>query len=114
MSSPVGAEWREVSSSSTARALEFHGATRALAELTTGALASRCTGEIASADIARAMTALLKLYAAKAEAEGALPAPVLSESVTPTEAVLFVSELLRALDISLFDLAMWYRRGERQ
>jgi len=24
-----------------------------------------------------------------------------------------VSELLRAADISLFDLAMWYRRGER-
>jgi hypothetical protein len=103
-----------VSSPPTARALEFHGATRALAELATGALASRCTGEIASEDLARAMTPLLKLYAAKAETEGALSAPVLRESVTPTEAVLFVTELLRALDISLFDLAMWYRRGERQ
>jgi len=28
--------------------------------------------------------------------------------------VQFVCEVLRALDISLFDLAMWYRRGERQ
>src|SRR5262245_22918007 len=114
MSSPAGTGWPEVSHSPTARGVEFHGATQALAELATRALAGRGTGEIASEDIARAMTVILKLYAAKADAEGTLPAPVLSDSVTPTEAVLFVSELLRALDISLFDLAMWYRRGERQ
>jgi hypothetical protein len=94
--------------------LEFRGASQALAELATGALESRCTKAIASDDIARAATAILKLYAAKADAEGTLPAPVLKESVTPTEAVQFVCEVLRALDISLFDLAMWYRRGERQ
>jgi hypothetical protein len=102
-----------VSTSATAHGAQFHGASQALSELATRALASRCSGEIASEDIARATTAILKLYAAKAEAEGTLPTPVLTESVTPTEAVLFVSELLRALDISLFDLAMWYRRGER-
>ena len=103
-----------MSSQPTQCGVEFGGASQALAELATRALASRCTGEIASDDIARAMTAILKLYAAKADLEGTLPVPVLRDSVTPTEAVLFVSELLRALDISLFDLAMWYRRGERQ
>jgi hypothetical protein len=114
MFSPAGAERPEVSTSPSTHAAQFHGASQALSELATRALASRRSGEIASEDIARATAAMLKLYAAKAETEGTLPAPVLAESVTPTEAVLFVSELLRALDISLFDLAMWYRRGERQ
>jgi hypothetical protein len=113
MSSPAGAEWPEVSASPTAHGAQFHGASQALTELATRALASRSTAEVASDDLARATTAILKLYAAKADAEGTLPAPILTDSVTPTEAVLFVSELLRALDISLFDLAMWYRRGER-
>ena len=68
---------------------------------------------IASGDLEQALTAAIKLYAAKAEAEGQCPAPVAADKITPTEIVLVVSELLRAADISLFDLAMWYRRGER-
>ncbi len=66
-----------------------------------------------AASCERVLTAAIKLYAAKAEAEERFPAPVTAEKVTPTEIVLVVSELLRAADISLFDLAMWYRRGER-
>ena len=114
MFSPAGAEAPEVSTSPSPHGAEFHGASQAISELATRALANRSSGEIASEDLARATTAILKLYAAKAEAEDTPPAPILIESVTPTEAVLFVSALLRALDISLFDLAMWYRRGERQ
>ena len=103
-----------MSASSTALASEFHGLTQAMAELTTQALASGGTAAIASADVGRAMTAIVKLYAAKAEAEGALPLPFSPDRVTPTEVVLIVCEMLRALDISLFDLAMWYRRGQPQ
>ena len=71
------------------------------------------SGSRRAASLQRVMTAAIKLYAAKAEAEEQFPAPVSAEKVTPTEIVLVVSELLRAADISLFDLAMWYRRGER-
>ena len=66
-----------------------------------------------SSELERVLTAAIKLYAAKAEAEERFPAPVSAEKITPTEIVLVVSEMLRAADISLFDLAMWYRRGER-
>ena len=59
------------------------------------------------------LTAAIKLYAAKAEAEGTFPAPIAVAKVTPTDVVLVVSEMLRVVNISLFDLAMWYRRGER-
>src|SRR5258705_647563 len=93
-------------------AAEFAGLTQALHELAGRVIASGETGEIASDDIARAMSAIVKLYASKAETEGNLPVPFSANTVTPTETVLVVSEMLRALDISLFDLAMWYRRGE--
>jgi hypothetical protein len=80
----------------------FHDVADAFAEVAGGALANGASSGIASSDLERALTAAIKLYAAKAEAEGRSPA-----------IVLVVSELLRAADISLFDLAMWYRRGER-
>jgi hypothetical protein len=66
---------------------------------------------LGEAELAAVITAAVKLYAAKVEAEGVAFAPVAPDKVTPTEVVLVVSAMLRALDISLFDLAMWYRRG---
>jgi hypothetical protein len=74
--------------------------------LATGDYASISSGELASV-----LTSAIKLYAAKAEAEGQLPAPVSAEQLTPTEVVLTVSEMLRACNLNLFDLAMWYRRA---
>ncbi len=66
--------------------------------------------DVASTDIERAMSAAVKLYAAKTESEEPPAPPVASDRVTPTEVVVVVSEMLRAVDVSLFDLAMWYRR----
>ena len=97
----------------TTLAQEFQGVTRSLVELAGRALAGG-SPQIASDDVARAMTAIVKLYAANADTVARPPAPVTADNVTPTEVVLVVSEMLRAVDISLFDLAMWYRRGQRQ
>ena len=94
--------------------VELGAAAGAFADVAARALADNAASRIASSDIERVLTAAIKLYAAKAEAEEQFPAPVSADKVTPTEIVLVVSELLRAADISLFDLAMWYRRGERQ
>jgi hypothetical protein len=91
----------------------FHDVAEAFAEVAGRALANGASSGIASSDLERVLTAAIKLYAAKTEAEGRFPAPVSADKITPTEIVLVVSELLRAADISLFDLAMWYRRGER-
>ena len=48
--------------------------------------------------------------AAKAEVEETLAAPISAERATPTEVVVIVSEMLRAVNLNVFDLAMWYRR----
>jgi hypothetical protein len=69
---------------------------------------------IAGADLERVMSAAVKLYAAKVEAAGPGPSPappVSADRVTPTEVVVVVSDMLRAVDVSVFDLAMWYRRA---
>ena len=66
---------------------------------------------IDSRELEAVITAAMKLYAAKAEAEGKLPAPIAAEKVTPTEVVMVITEMLRATNLNLFDLAMWYRRA---
>jgi hypothetical protein len=91
----------------------FRSATAALAETAERALADGAVSQIDSADIERVLTAAMKLYAAKAEADGVAvpPPPVSAEKITPTEAVLVISETMRAVNLNLFDLSMWYRRA---
>jgi hypothetical protein len=90
---------------------EFSRHAEALAAMAERALASGAARQIASEDIARVLTAAVKLYAARAEAEEAPPPPVSAERVTPTEIVVVVSEMMRAANLNLFDLSMWYRRA---
>ena len=56
-----------------------------------------------------AFAALARLSAARAEQEPALP--VARDALTATETVTVVSGLLRAADLNVFDLAMWFRRS---
>lgn len=89
---------------------EFAAAAGAFADAAERALAGGEWARVAGGDLARAMSAAVKLYAAKTEAEETPEPPVSADRVTPTEVVVVVSEMLRAVDVSLFDLAMWYRR----
>jgi hypothetical protein len=90
----------------------FAAAAEACAAAAERALADGGAAGVADGAIERVLTAAVKLYAAKAEAQAGTPrAPVAADRVTPTEVVTVVSEMLRAVDVSLFDLAMWYRRG---
>jgi hypothetical protein len=102
-----------VSSALTEHSAEFHRVAEAFVQMAERVRADGAFAGVPSSDLEHVLTAAIKLYAAKAEAEEQFPAPVTAEKITPTEIVLVVSELLRAADISLFDLAMWYRRGTR-
>ena len=92
-------------------AMDFHGVADAFVAVAERALAKGGSAGIPSGDLERVITAAIKLYAAKAEAGGELPPPVSAEKITPTEVVVVVTEMLRATDLNLFDLAMWYRRA---
>ena len=57
------------------------------------------------------MTAAVKLFAAKVEAEERFFSPFLEGSVTATDVVVAASEMLRAVNLSTFDLAMWFAKS---
>jgi hypothetical protein len=91
---------------------EFGSAATAFAEMAEDTLTSGAASQIASSDLERVLTAAIKLYAARAATEATPPPPpVAADKITPTEIVVMVSELMRAANLNLFDLSMWYRRA---
>jgi hypothetical protein len=71
--------------------------------------AALARGDAVQQQLAAAFAALARLSAARAEQEPALP--VARDALTATETVTVVSGLLRAADLNVFDLAMWFRRS---
>ena len=63
--------------------------------------------------VQKLMTAAVKLFAAKVEQEDRFFSPLLDPGklVTPTDVVVTVSEILRAVNLNTFDLAMWFNRS---
>jgi hypothetical protein len=106
-------EGEDASSAVTQIAVDFQRGAEAFVGAAERTLATGGAAGVANSDLEAVITTAIKLYAAKAEAEGTFPAPIAVAKVTPTDVVLVVSEMLRAVNISLFDLAMWYRRGGR-
>ncbi len=90
-----------------------------VAEFTRLAEADRRTpmaGELTDEELMHVMTAAVRLYAARAEARDAFPAPLSAAKVTATEVATVVSEMVGLVDINMFDLSMWHgrRHGQRR
>lgn len=57
------------------------------------------------------ITKAVKTYAARVDAgTGTSVPPIDTEAVTATDVVVIVTDMIRAMDLNLIDLAMWYRR----
>ena len=69
--------------------------------------------QVSDLDLERIMTAAIRLYAAKADADNPQPRPVTPELVTPTDIVVTVSALIRSAGLNLWDLSMWFNRTKR-
>jgi len=66
---------------------------------------------ISDDSVQKLMTAAVKLYHRKSLAERREFLPVISEqALTATEAVNCACELIRAVDLNAFDLALWFSR----
>jgi hypothetical protein len=65
---------------------------------------------ITDAQLRRVLTAVVKAYAAKMEDAEREIAPFLDGAVTATEVVVAACAMIRAVDLNLFDVAMWFRR----
>ena len=56
------------------------------------------------------LTAAVKVYAAKVERRGHDVAPFVHGAVTATETVVTACGLIRAADLNMFDVAIWFHR----
>jgi hypothetical protein len=68
---------------------------------------------ISNAGLKVAMAAVVRLYAAKVEAAGDELPPFEKGALTATETVVAASAMIRAADLNLFDVAMWFGRPVR-
>ena len=76
------------------------------------ALSSGQPGQVADADLERVMTAAVRLYAAKAEADKPPAQPITPSAVTPTDIVVTVSDMIKAAGLNLWDVSMWFNRNK--
>ena len=58
----------------------------------------------------RVLTAAVKAYAAKADGQEDRHTPFEENAVTATETVVATCAMIRAANLNLLDLAMWFRR----
>ena len=92
-------------------AADLEAAGRAAIDAAERALAAGSTGAVSDAAVQQLLTAALRVFARKIEDERRYFSPLThSGAPTPTEAAGLVTELLRAVDLNLFDLSMWAGR----
>ena len=77
------------------------------------ALSSGQPGQVADADLERVLTAAGRLYAAKTESDKPPAQPITPASVTPTDIVVTVSDMIKAAGLNLWDVSMWFNRNKR-
>jgi hypothetical protein len=77
-------------------------------------VAAAGAGALSDAELERVMTAAVKLYAARAEDRCEYPPPLDKAAVNATEVATAVSEMIRVVDLNMFDLSMWHRRQAMQ
>jgi hypothetical protein len=58
------------------------------------------------------LTAAVKIYAAKVERRGHDVAPFKPNAVTATETVVTACGMIRAADLNMFDVAIWFHRPQ--
>jgi ABC-type transporter Mla subunit MlaD len=66
---------------------------------------------IADADMHRVLRDALRLYAFKSDKAGQFVPPYEPGAVTATETVVAATGIIRAADMNLWDLAMWFNRA---
>ena len=82
----------------------------AFCDMVTAALQRGDLDAIPDAALRRVLTAAVKAYAAKAEATGDEFVPFEDGQVTATETAVAACAMIRAAELNLFDIAMWFGR----
>jgi hypothetical protein len=67
---------------------------------------------ITDKNLQEVLTAAVKIYAAKVERRGHDVAPFTAGAVTATETVVTACGMIRAADLNMFDVAIWFHRPQ--
>jgi hypothetical protein len=67
---------------------------------------------ISDQELQQVLTAATKIYAAKVERRGHDVAPFPRGTVTATETVVTACGMIRAADLNMFDVAIWFHRPQ--
>jgi len=67
---------------------------------------------ISDRELQQVLTAAAKIYAAKVERRGHDVAPFPPGTVTATETVVTACGMIRAADLNMFDVAIWFHRPQ--
>src|SRR5476649_2340705 len=78
--------------------------------LASDALRRHAPDAISDAQLQKVFAAAVKVYAAKMERRGGDVKPFRDGTVTTTESIVAACALIRAADLNLFDVAMWFNR----
>ena len=74
------------------------------------AIAEGRADAISDTELREVFTAAVRLGFAKLETGGKVPQMLDAKAVNATEVVVAVSEMIRAANLNLLDVAMWFRR----
>ena len=100
-----------MSSSDDAAYGDLEAAAKTALEVAEKALTDGTTDQISDEVVQQLLTAGTRLFANKVEMEDRFFLPFTSpEATTATDVVVTVSDMLRAVNLNTFDLAMWFRR----
>ena len=67
---------------------------------------------ISDRTLQQVLSAAVKVYAAKVERRGYDVAPFPDDAVTATETVVTACGMIRAADLNMFDVAIWFHRPQ--
>jgi hypothetical protein len=99
------------SDAKTADVDALDAAAKTALEIAERALRDGTTEGISDETVQRLLTAGTRLFANKVEMEERFFLPFVSaDAATATDVVVTVSDMLRAVNLNTFDLAMWFRR----
>jgi hypothetical protein len=100
-----------MSSSAPDPAVRLEAAARDAFAAAEQALAEERTDTVSDAAVQQLLTAGTRLFARKIELERRYFPPLTGpDAATPTDAAVMMTEMLRAVDLNLFDLSMWAAR----
>ncbi len=93
-----------------AKPARWHGASADFCAVARNALKRGEPDAISDKALQQVLTAAVKVYAAKVERRGHDVVPFARGAVTATETVVTACGLIRAADLNMFDVAIWFHR----